>query len=284
MNTKISLGADPELMLMDTVQGKIVNALKVIGRNKEDPVMLPCGEKYYADNVLFEFSVKPAATATEAADNIKTSLSQAARLLPDHSFVAQAAHVFDADELKDKSAWEIGCTPSFNAWTESMTPASKYTDNLRTGSFHIHIGSDNLMKIRDKIMYIRLLDVYLGCASVLFDKDSSVYARRKLYGKAGEFRSTPYGLEYRVLGNYVLRNRKITEFVFNLAGWVVLTPKSEAVSILSKIGATNPQIAINEGDKKIAMEVLKMAGTPDRIMADIMAEYPEDLNKAWGLA
>ena len=95
--------------------------------------------------------------------------------------------------------------------------------------------------------------------------------------------NSPYGLEYRVLGNYVLRNRKLTEFVFNLAGWCVLTPRNEAVSILSKIGATNPQIAINEGDKKIAMEVLKMAGTPDRIMADITAEYPEDLNKAWGL-
>lgn len=279
----ISLGADPELMLKDDTQGRIVNALSVIGRDKDDPVVLPCGEKYYADNVLFEFSVKPADTASKAADNVGISLREAASLLPDHSFVAQSAHVFDSDQLTSPSAWQIGCTPSFNAWTEAVTPAAKYDNNLRTGSFHVHIGHDGLGKLKDKLLYVRLLDIYLGCASVLFDKDSSVYARRKLYGKAGEFRPTPYGLEYRVLGNYALRNRKLTEFVFNLAAWVVLASKDEAIKVVNRIGSIHPQVAINEGDKSAAMEVLKMANTPDRIMAEITAEYQDDLNEAWGL-
>lgn len=55
------------------------------------------------------------------------------------------------------------------------------------------------------------MDIYLGLPSVLIDSDSE---RRKLYGKAGSFRTTPYGLEYRVLGGYMMSSPYIGKFLW----------------------------------------------------------------------
>jgi hypothetical protein len=63
---------------------------------------------------------------------------------------------------------------------------------------------------------VKLLDLMVGCPSVIFDRDETNKARRKLYGKCGEFRPTPYGLEWRVLGNYGLRSPKLVELIFDL--------------------------------------------------------------------
>ena len=41
-----------------------------------------------------------------------------------------------------------------------------------------------------------------------------VTERRNLYGKAGCFRLTPYGVEYRVLSGYFLKTKALEEWVF----------------------------------------------------------------------
>src|SRR3546814_1862742 len=52
---------------------------------------------------------------------------------------------------------------------------------------------------------VKQLDWYLGLWSLGKDKDK---VRRSLYGKAGACRIKPYGVEYRVLSNFWIKNKK----------------------------------------------------------------------------
>lgn len=92
--------------------------------------------------------------------------------------------------------------------------------------------------------------MYLGVPSVLKDTDTK---RRSLYGKAGCFRLTPYGLEYRVLSSYFLTNKLTLNWVWN--------------GIVKAIKAYNEgysfadpdlvQRAINNSDKELAEVLIK---------------------------
>src|SRR3546814_15106496 len=52
---------------------------------------------------------------------------------------------------------------------------------------------------------VKQLDWYLGLWSLGKDKDK---VRRSLYGKAGACRIKPYGVEYHVLSNFWIKNKK----------------------------------------------------------------------------
>ena len=54
--------------------------------------------------------------------------------------------------------------------------------------------------------------MFIGVPSVIFDTDIK---RRSIYGKAGCFRHTKYGCEYRVLSGFFLSDDKLTEWAFN---------------------------------------------------------------------
>ena len=60
---------------------------------------------------------------------------------------------------------------------------------------------------------IKLLDVFLGVPSVIIDPDKE---RRKLYGRAGAFRLTKYGFEYRTLSSYMMSKDSILDLICKL--------------------------------------------------------------------
>ena len=78
--------------------------------------------------------------------------------------------------------------------------------------FHIHIGYDN-PTVPESLRMIKLLDVFLGIPSVIIDPDKE---RRKLYGKAGAFRLTKYGFEYRTLSSYMMSKDSILNLICEL--------------------------------------------------------------------
>lgn len=91
--------------------------------------------------------------------------------------------------------------------------------------------------------------MYLGIPSVVRDRDKR---RRSLYGKAGCFRLTPYGVEYRVLSSAMMKDVETLNFV-----WDQL---SKAIYYCSK-GRTliSPEIAcsvINNSDLELAKRVI----------------------------
>lgn len=76
---------------------------------------------------------------------------------------------------------------------------------------HIHIGYDNpSQEISEKIIYA--MDVILGLESIILDSDTK---RRELYGNAGCFRFKEYGVEYRTLSNFWIKDNKTIKWAFN---------------------------------------------------------------------
>lgn len=268
-------GLDPEFHIFDNTKKRIVNAIPVIGHDKYDPLDLGDGFKLYSDNVLAELSLPIATNKRGVMANIMTALNRAQKSLgPRYNLVARAAVIYDPEELGPKPAkdevvippaWSIGCTPNFNGYTGKANENAPFEDNMRTGSFHIHIGNpdykegtdDRLLTVESKHIAVRLMDTFVGCAAVIVSGDPSAKERRKLYGRAGEFRPTPYGIEYRVLENFFLRSPDLTELIFDLAAYAMWTLDEENhEDVFKKCPAKEVQKAINEEDLDLAKKLL----------------------------
>lgn len=92
--------------------------------------------------------------------------------------------------------------------------------------------------------------MYLGVPSVLKDDDTK---RRSLYGKAGCFRLTPYGVEYRVLSSYFLSTKITLNWVWN----GICTAIEAFNEKYALAPAEEVQKAINESDKALAEKLVK---------------------------
>lgn len=92
--------------------------------------------------------------------------------------------------------------------------------------------------------------MYLGLPSVLEDNDTE---RRFLYGKAGCFRLTPYGFEYRVLSGHFLSSEDNLRWVWNRL--------EDAIDAYHRgielIPEKQIQEAINYSNQKLAAELIK---------------------------
>lgn len=125
----------------------------------------------------------------------------------------------DKKELQALSAKSrvLGCQPSFNVYdSEATIGVNPSTYTKRSAGGHIHLGlTPDLMPERDRLPV--LLDVLLGNTSVLIDRDENAAERRKVYGRAGEFRRPKHGIEYRTLSNFWLRSKELASLVTGLA-------------------------------------------------------------------
>lgn len=115
----------------------------------------------------------------------------------------------------------FGCTPSFSAYPPSekqlqidTVDAREY--RVRAAGGHIHLGHTQIPKMDDHRELVMLLDIIVGNTCVLIDRDKGNRERRKLYGRAGEYRLPPYGIEYRTLSNFWLHSSQLTSLVFGL--------------------------------------------------------------------
>lgn len=309
--TEITLGSDPEFVLLR--DGKPISAIDVFKRekdpsNKEDhgvstkdyPIDLGNGVMCYADNALLEARFSPV-----SLERITFAVGDMIRRL--HKFVETvdsslsitpiAAMKYHSDQLRHPLNWQAGCSPTYSAYREigdNQNPATKFTDNLRTGSFHIHIGnknfakakeSDFLMSMEQKVEAIKLLDLYLGTASVVFDRDSSAYTRRNLYGKAGEFRPTEYGVEYRVLGPYCSETPRLVRLVYNLVDHAMdVLDSGGAKKALAIVPEKDIQEIINRGMREEAQILMEKIGLPAGLFSEVILHPGNEVNSwhsAW---
>lgn len=275
MNPEITLGADPELAILDESKGLFVSALNVLQKDKHDPIPLVNGIKIYADNALMEASMPPSAGIKGMMMTMRDALLQMQEYLgTNFRIVPKSAVSFTAKELMDKRCWEVGCNPNVNGYTGLHNPIPKFTNGTRTGSFHIHIGHPNMKKMTQKMQAVQLLDIYLGCGSILFDHDDSIITRRELYGRAGEFRPTPYGIEYRVLGNGPLHNPEVTRLCLDLVDFAMTAyDAGVAEHVFADLDMSDVRAAINECNSALASEVLYQAGLEHNLFKRIKKDY-----------
>ena len=96
---------------------------------------------------------------------------------------------------------------------------------------------------------VRYMDVFLGIPSVVKDKDKK---RRSLYGKAGCFRLTDYGVEYRVLSSTMMSSSSKLSFV-----WKQLQKALKAYQTNYSLPSRDlVQEAINNSDVELAEKLI----------------------------
>lgn len=112
---------------------------------------------------------------------------------------------------------------------------------------------------------IPLLDLFVGIPSVLLDDPKQQRERRKVYGRAGEFRLTPYGIEYRVLSNFWSFSTMLTSYFYGLSRMAVNMNRSDdditnnnLIKLTEKLLNKYKHVlkdTINNADVKIAAKI-----------------------------
>lgn len=253
----VTIGADPELFLINSKTGKVVSSIGIIPGEKGEPYRsddMPEGYGLEIDNILAEFNIPPVMTKEgfiEAMTYMKNYIKKFIKAKDSSlDILCKASMMVDEDQLQSPEAKMFGCSVDYNAYTEEPNPKPKgERTNLRSAGFHIHIGYDDC-NVDTSLALIKYLDMYLGVPSVLKDNDTK---RRSLYGKAGCFRLTPYGLEYRVLSSYFLSNKTTLTWVWNgICKAIEAYNEGYALADPALV-----QMAINESDKELAEKLVK---------------------------
>lgn len=241
-----SIGADPEIFVSD--EQSVRSIIGKIGGTKFMPRPLPLGKGFAVqeDNVAMEFNI-PACTSKAAfVKAIADATGFLENVVKDqfgYKFDKRSAVSFPSSELQDDAAHEFGCEPDYNAWTKDRNPRPVTTDkNLRSCGGHIHIGFKGI----DPHEVVKACDLFHGVPSVLMDEGE---LRKQLYGKAGAFRLTDYGVEYRTLSNYWIFQPRLVEWAYDNVDRALKAVKAgvtfdhERKNILEAIDGNNRQVA-----------------------------------------
>jgi hypothetical protein len=106
---------------------------------------------------------------------------------------------------------------------------------------------------------VKIMDIVAGNTFVLIDRDKDNAVRRKKYGRAGEYRVKPYGLEYRVLSNFWLRHYVLWSFASGLVRQALEIYRSDyRTEFLGLFNQTAVRKAINENDYDLALQNFKI--------------------------
>lgn len=248
----LTIGADPELFIINTKTKKVVSAVGLIPGEKGNPWKsddMPKGFGLETDNILAEFNIPPVKDGISFINNIQYMQNYIDRFVkainPDLGIKCAASQVVPASELQSEQARMFGCDVDYNAYTQEPNekPCGEAT-NIRSSGFHIHLGYEN-PDVDTSLTLIKYLDAYLGVPSILKDKDKK---RRTLYGKAGCFRLCDYGCEYRVLSSAMMNSTARLNFVWKQLSKAIFAAKCEAI-LPSSIDVQN---AINNSNTVLA--------------------------------
>ncbi len=261
----LAVGTDAECFLIDPKKGLPVPVIGLLGGTKHKPLpVLELGKGFCVqeDNVMAEFNVPPAKTAPEFSANIQKMLDHLHYFAGSKGLALDivASHQFEKHQLEHRQACEAGCEPDFTVWTRGINEPIKnnplFLGGLRTASAHVHVSflvdGKKPANIYEREPVVKMLDLFLSLPSLFFDKDKK---RKQLYGKAGAFRPTDYGIESRVMSNWWITKDVYRQWVFDGV--------SQGLYYLSAKGtkgienhASLIQKAINESDKLQARTLL----------------------------
>lgn len=264
----ITLGADPELFLRDVRTGSVHSAVGLIGGTKAKPIPmegLRDGFAMQEDNVMVEYNIPPATSGNRFARHISEGLRHINHVvrttgLPLELDIGACSRMFSHDQLANRQAQLFGCSPDFNAHQQGQPWPTVKPEFLnedaggwRFAGGHVHIGYD--AKVPDFVV-AAFADVYLGLPAVSLDQQGK---RRDLYGQAGRYRPTEYGIEYRVLSNFWIWDQMLAQDVGNRAyalGCLIESGEEELQRLYAEIPWPDVQGAINREDEEQAADLI----------------------------
>ena len=252
----ITIGADPELFIINEKTKTVVSSIGKIPGKKGNPWVgedMPKGFGLETDNIVAEFNIPPVTSMGSFINNIEYMKNYINKFVkninPDLGILCAASRIVSKNELNSPEAKLFGCEPDYNVYTESQNPKPEgNTTNLRSCGFHIHVGYED-HNIDSSLNLIKYMDMYIGIPSVVKDKDKK---RRSLYGKAGCFRLTPYGVEYRVLSSAMMKDPDTLAFVWRQLQKAINAANSGA----HLVSPTTVIDCINSSDIEKAQELI----------------------------
>ena len=266
-----SFGADPELFIRD-MEGNLLVACGNIGGTKAAPVPLEEGGPGYAiqeDNVMVEYNIPATTTARRFANSVQFGLEMALQFVrtkfPEAYFSESGEELFPAPLLKHGGARQFGCSPEFNAYEQGGVVQALDPDTLvqpdgsawRFAGGHVHLGYDTLNYELPKFVVAQWADVFLGLRAVAVDPQPQ---RRALYGQPGRFRPTSYGIEYRSLSNFWVRDQRhcaiITRASEQLMAFISYTDQDRMMSTFQQVPWNDVRRAIADEDSDLASSLM----------------------------
>jgi hypothetical protein len=208
----VTIGSDPEVFLRNKKTKEVVTAEGIIKGTKDNPYNFDEEDPFACtslDCVLAEFNIAPAKTKAEFFRGMEKALNYINNIIPEDLEIA----IIPAARLKEKylkseTAQRFGCSSDLNSWTNTINEVPIPNGNLRSAGLHIAVGYDEPNEYAN-LMGVKAMDLFLSVPSIIQEPDNE---RKKLYGKAGAFRHTIFGFEYRSLSNYILEDQ-------NKLGW-----------------------------------------------------------------
>ena len=289
----IMMGCDPEFFFADKQSGQVIGSEKVLDQRFDvrgviidgvqaelNPSASYCRE-LLAGNISACFHRLQAQMAAGGIMNCAVKIDT----LVD---ISQQ----ELDSLSESSRM-FGCAPSNNIYSEGKDKTSvikadpkKYLK--RSAGGHIHLGNAYQQYLEPRYIetaktdwataervasaqkvekalkqmpdtVVAVLDIVVGNTCVLLDRSAGNAERRANYGRAGEHRIKPYGVEYRTLSNFWLRSYPLMSFVTGLCRFAVhlvaeSTPDNDYVKALFDAVPREDVIkAINTNDRVLAL-------------------------------
>lgn len=273
----VTLGCDPEFFF--SKKGKIIGSEKILP--KEGLTIGYGTSKIIIDGVQAELNPEANTCRERLAFNIKKCFETISLTLKNNKGIktdfSQTIEI-SKKELNSlaKESRTFGCAPSKNIHNPKSKIAIKdaSTYKYRSAGGHIHLGTYNgygsgdiqiktNKAIKNDKHLVPMLDIIVGNTCVLIDRDPGNIERRKVYGRAGEYRLPSHGLEYRTLSNFWLQNYQLFSLATGLARFAVLiianSSKSNNIEkkIKSRIRMKDIENAINNNDYNLAYKNFK---------------------------
>lgn len=250
-----STGTDPEVFALDEA-GRVIPAFNWLPSKEE------AKDGIFWDGFQAEFNP----SAAYCHESLQNSIIQKLRLLKtalngvDPRAHLWAKSVVDVNPITLKTLptefVRLGCMASLNAYEDEKPLVSEDAMWLpyRTAGCHIHFG---IGRSYDGLVprIVKHLDAILGVVMTSLFRDLEDPRRRKMYGRAGEYRLPEHGLEYRVPAAETIAHPVVYMLCFDLARQAmamgVLHPS------LWQIDESRVRTIINDSDWKEAEKVLK---------------------------
>ena len=236
-----SLGGDPEFFVAND-RGTILASDKFFP-GKENKIEFAAKEsqcrgraknKLFFDGIQAEMNIGPNTCREYLTDNIHKCLKKAVEVIGNGNKIILKPSVKVRREIilmADPEARRFGCMPDFNAYTRTANTgeidATRHPYRYAGG--HIHLGISSSYAGTDSYEYkiakteeghieiIKLLDLIVGIPSILLENSIAAIRRRSKYGKAGCFRPTPYGIEYRTPSCFWIKAPELVSLIIGLA-------------------------------------------------------------------
>jgi len=206
----ITLGCDPELMIIDRNTGNLVSAQNFFGLRKQ-------GEIGY-DGLLIEFRPLPSIHESVVVDNIYTLLTKARTYL-------DSCQMFPSTMLAGISSFRGKAAVARNVTTNTVL----FQPHVQlTAGFHLHYGIPREILGWKKNFVakqvVKALDYYVGLPSIIPEGYNDSYRRTVQgleYGKPGMFRLDDRTLEYRTPGASLMKHPILAQGLIGLGATVI---------------------------------------------------------------